>query len=87
MNYEDVFVNRQERFAIGTETGSGQHYVSIPVSNRMVDYLEYYAIDQASYDLFLRDPVAALQFVERCRKREADDLLLHEPGADRGVAS
>ena len=66
---------------------SGKPYVSIPVSNRMVDYDEYYQIDRATYDLYLANSAAALEFVKRCRNREVDELLIFKPGIDRGVAT
>ncbi|MBK5551247.1 hypothetical protein JFU49_13370 [Pseudomonas sp. TH03] len=87
MKFNDTQVNVAERFTIGIEEVSGKPYVSIPVSNRMVDYEEYYRIDSAAYELYLTDSAAALAFVERCRNRELDDLLILKPGTDRGVAT
>lgn len=72
---------------IGIEEASGKPYVSIPVSNRMVDYDEYYQIDRATYNLYLTNSTAALEFVKRCRTRELDELLIFKPGIDRGVAT
>jgi hypothetical protein len=57
------------------------------VSNRLVDYEEYYAISEKSYALFLIDSAAALAFVERCRNRLEDEHLMFAPGSDRGVAT
>ncbi|GAB5905513.1 hypothetical protein BKG77_22435 [Mycobacteroides chelonae] len=85
MKFEDVYFSKENRYSIGTETDSGRYYVSIPVSNGIVDYEEYYAIDAEQYGLFLRDQVAAIQFVEECRKHGHDDLLLQKPGTNRGT--
>jgi hypothetical protein len=68
------------------EEETGRHYVAIPVSSGIVDYEEYYAIDRPTFDRFLVDPVAALDFVVRCRARELDDRLMIAPGWNRGVA-
>lgn len=52
---------------------------------RMVDYEEYYEIDRAAFERYRTDPGAASGFLERCRNREADELLFLKPGRDRGV--
>lgn len=87
MIFNDTKINIDERFTIGIEESPGKSYVSIPVSNRMVDYDEYYQIDRASYDLYLTDLTAVLEFVKRCRNRELDELLFFKPGTDRGEPS
>ncbi|MBK5396543.1 hypothetical protein JFU47_07405 [Pseudomonas sp. TH39(2020)] len=85
--FNDTQINTDERFTIGIEEVSGKHYVSIPVSNRMVDYDEHYQTDRASYNLYLTNSTAALEFVKRCRNRELDKLLFFKPGTDRGTPS
>jgi hypothetical protein len=87
LKFDETLVNRTERFTLGVETSTGRHYVSIPVSSRLVDYEEYYAISEKSYALFLIDSAAALAFVERCRNRLEDEHLMFAPGSDRGVAT
>lgn len=87
MKFKDVFVDRVERFSLGIEQESGRFYLSIPVSNRMVDYEEYYEIDQACFDAYIATPALALEFLQCCRNRERDELLMFKPGHDRGVAS
>jgi hypothetical protein len=86
MRFHDVAVDRGERYAIGVEQGSGRYYVSIPVSNGLVDYEEHYEIDEASFLRFRDDLATARPFVERCRNRQEDGRLIVEPGADRGSA-
>jgi len=80
-----VLVCREERFSLGVEADSGRYYLSIPVANGMVDYEEYYEIDRAAFERYRVEPASAQGFVERCRNREADDLLMMKPGRDRGV--
>lgn len=82
-----MFVSRELRFSLGIEQDSGRYYLSIPVANRMVDYEEYYEIDQATFERFRTDPDAAQGFLARARAREADELLILKPGSDRGVPS
>ncbi|WP_078288592.1 hypothetical protein [Mycobacterium sp. D16R24] len=86
MRFEDVYFSMEDRYSIGMETDSGRYYVSIPVSNGLVDYEEHYVIDTEQYELFLDDNSAAISFVERCRKHEHDDLLIQKPGTNRGTS-
>lgn len=87
MKFNDTIVNTDERFTIGIEEVTGKFYASIPVSNRLVGYDEYYEISEEPYELFLKNSSAARIFVERCRARQEDELLIFQPGADRGIAT
>lgn len=85
LRLKDIVVCKKGRFSIGVEESSGKFYVSIPVSNSRVDYEEYYEIDEATFARYQADLHAALDFAERCRRRDADELLMFDPGKDRGV--
>ena len=85
MKFDDTYFSRDDRYSIGVEATSGRYYASIPVSNRIVDYEEYYELTEDQYRNFLRDRGAAIEFVEACRRREHDDLLLQRPGSNRGT--
>jgi hypothetical protein len=87
MKFEDCFVSAEHRFSIGRETDSGKYYLSIPVSNRLVDYEEYYEITESDAERFRNDIDLARKFAEKCRNRMMDDRLIVKPGADRGVAN
>ena len=87
MQFTDIAVYPEERFSVGVEADSGRFYLSIPVSNPLVDYEEYYEIDRAQFDAYRGDPASAAGFLMRCRNREADDLLMIQPGKMRGVAT
>ncbi|OCX20504.1 hypothetical protein [Pseudomonas graminis] len=86
MTFSDTYVNREERFSLGIEETSGQFYVSFPVSSGLADYEEYYAIDAHMFERFHHDLASALEFVNRCRRREMDELLMQKPGSNRGSA-
>jgi len=86
MQPNDEFFDRENRYSLGVDEESGRHYASIPVSNGVVDYEEYYELSAGQYVRFLSDPAAAIVFVDECRRRERDDLLLVQPGANRGTA-
>lgn len=87
MKFNDTIINQDERYTIGREETVGGYYISIPVSNRLVDYDEYYQIDKESYELFITNSAQALEFVKDCRNRCKDELLIFKPGSDRGVAT
>lgn len=85
MKFEDTYFSRDDRYSLGIESVSGRYYASIPVSNGIVDYEEYYELTQDQYRNFLIDDTAAIEFIQACRNREHDDLLLQRPGSNRGT--
>lgn len=85
MRFKDTYISREHRYWLGIEQDSGRHYASIPVANQMIDYVEYYWITPEEYQRFLDDQQLVLSFIEACRRREHDDLLVHKPGTDRGI--
>ncbi len=80
-----VFVDRVRRFSLDVEEESGRTFVSIPVRNQMVEYLEWYEVDRETFDRYSGDPTLAHDFVARARRRELDHLLLFPPGTERGA--
>lgn len=85
MKFETVVTSRENRYSLGVEMDSGLHYVAIPVSNQLVDYVEYYKLSGDEYERFMRDPHQAAEFVESCRDRSQDQRLFMKPGSDRGI--
>lgn len=81
----DAFFSREHHYSLGHEQDSNRAYLSIPVSNGVVDYEEYYELDEARYSAFLEHPDSALQFADECRLRQHDDLLIQKPGRNRGT--
>lgn len=84
MKFTDIYFNREKRFSLGIEESSGKFYASIPVTNGLTDYEEYYEISHAQLELFKKDLNAALAFVTKCRNRQLDELLIQKPGDVRG---
>lgn len=68
MTYHDLFINRSEQFCLGIELESGRTYMSTPMrpGRSLVEFDHYFELDAASFELFQRDPQAALAFLERC---------------------
>lgn len=85
MRWNCVHLDTERRFSLEIEEESGRTFVAIPVSNRMADYLEWYEVDAPTFQRYRIDPALAYGFVERCKRRELDHLLLFPPGSDRGV--
>lgn len=84
---KDLFISTEHRFSLGIEEASGRYYLSIPVSNAVVDYEEYYAIGVDEFERFRDDLRAALEFAQRCRMRLMDSRLIVQPGANRGTTT
>ena len=85
MRFENAFVSREHRYSLGVEVDSGRHYMAIPASNQIVDYIEYYKLSDHEYVELGKDGSLAVDFADSCRRRERDDRLFMNPGADRGV--
>ena len=84
MKFKDIKFSREYRFSIGIEEESARYYLSIPVSNQLVDYEEYYEISKQQFDQYMFDLSEAVDFAEDCRKRQKDELLIQKPGRIRG---
>lgn len=82
--YKNIFVSREHLYALGIDEGSGQYYLAIPADNGRITYDERYAIDRLAFERYTADSEAAIEFAERCRNREADDVLIYQPSKQRG---
>ncbi|MCV7101199.1 hypothetical protein [Mycobacterium palustre] len=85
MCLSDKFVSIDERYSFGIESKPGRCYVSIPVRDGIVEYEECYEITEDENTKLLHDEAAAVAFVEACRRREHDDLLVQRPGSEGGT--
>lgn len=84
MNFKDSAFSREKRFSLGQELDSGKYYVSIPVSNTKVDYQEFYEVSKELHDSYPENLQEVEAFVEECRARKKDSVLMVKPGIDRG---
>ena len=87
MRFRDIHVAKADRFSVGEDMQAGGYFLSIPVANRMVDYEEYYRISKVLVDGFPGTLEALRTIADKSRRRENDENLIVQPGADRGVAS
>lgn len=85
MKFSDHVVDKEHHLSLGFEEESEKYYLSIPVSNGIVDYEEYYWIDKATFDEFQYDLKSAAVFADKCRARKMDDRLIQKPGRNRGT--
>jgi hypothetical protein len=63
MKFDDTFFSSEDRYSVGVESISGRYYASIPVSNGIVDYEEYYDLTRDQHDEFLHNSAAAIALV------------------------
>lgn len=85
MKFTEIVVNFENRFSLGIDAQSGDYFLSIPVSNQMVDYEEYYRIDEDQFTAMQHNTNLAINFAVACRQRKHDARLFLKPGTDRGV--
>lgn len=85
MKPRDEFFSRADRYSLGIDDESGRHFASLPVSTGVVDYEEFYELTDEQFAHFLAVPTDAVTFIEECRRREHDTLLMQKPGWNRGI--
>lgn len=84
--FEDLYDSYEHRFSLGAEIMYGLKYLSFPVSTGLVDYEEYYALNDDESERFRKDPELALPLLEQCRRREQDGRLMQQlPVSNRGT--
>jgi len=84
MRFDDIFIFKSERFSVGQEQDSGKFYLSIPVSNGLVEYEEYYEITKEELERFSAALVEMRALAELCRSHNEDARLIMKPGRKRG---
>jgi hypothetical protein len=85
--YRPVYVSQSPRFSLDRDVKTGAPVLSIPVSNQMVEYEEWYSISEDEFEQFMADHELAKAFALRCGRRELDERLVLKPGRDRGYYS
>lgn len=85
MKFRDIYFSREDHFSVGMEEESGTYYVSIPVSNQLVDYEEYYRIEKDVFEKHRDNPRDLKYIADEARERLRDKDLLIEPGSGRGA--
>ncbi|NLR75676.1 hypothetical protein [Leeia aquatica] len=86
MKFVDKRIFKGERFSIGIEATTGRSYLAIPVANSLVEYEEYYEIDQALVEDCANNLEALLEIARLCRTRQFDHHLIMPAGRLRGTA-
>ena len=80
----DLYINKEHRFSLGVEEATGKFYISIPVSNSMVDYEEFYEIDERFIKNHPENLNEIKAILKKCRDQKNDENLFYKPGRDRG---
>ncbi len=84
MRFVDNFTSQIDLFSVGVDTQTGKKYLSFPVNNGLVEYEEYYYIDDGIYNRIVDGLKDAQEFAKMCKKHERDNLLIVPPGSRRG---
>ncbi|WP_328352497.1 TNT antitoxin family protein [Mycobacterium sp. NBC_00419] len=82
--FQETLASAEGRYSLGVDLKTSGHFLSIPVSNRIVEYNEHYALSAEQHERFLDDWQAAVRFADECRARRHDDLLIYQPSDNRG---
>ena len=85
MDAQYEVIRQDDRYGLGVDADSGKYFLAIPVTNGVADYNEYYEISRDVFDRYVSEPAEALKFAEECRLREHDELLILQPGWNRGI--
>ena len=86
VKFEVLKIFRQDWFAVGIETTTCTYFLSIPVSNGLTDYNEYYRISRDWAEQADSHIEELRRFAEQCRHRLHDADLMLQPGSNRGTA-
>lgn len=86
MEFVDNYVFKEKRFSIGRELTTGKCYLSIPVSNGIVDYEEYYEIEEELLSECPDNMEQLCILASLCRRQKNNDRLIIMPGTKRGIA-
>ena len=79
------YFSRAGTFTLVDDPDRGRKQMWIMVSSSFIDYNEYYDLTDRQFSDFLADPRLAKRFADECRRREHDDLLMLQPGWNRGT--
>ena len=84
MRYEfkNLKISREKRYSLDRETTTNKYYLSFPVSppnHRYVEYEEYYEISFEQLNEFLKNEDSLIEFLDQCRRRKMDNLVLFYP--------
>lgn len=85
-NFVDELILVDGRYSIGYEKITGDYYISFPLTNRLVDYEEYYRLTKNEHYVFLLNQIEARLFLERCyRHLEDHRMIFYPPAPIRGT--
>lgn len=84
MNFKDIKVYREKRFAIEKEIKTKRLFITFPVYNGLAEYTEFYEISNEELELFNQNEEKLFHFVDECKNRKHDQRLLLPPGKQRG---
>lgn len=75
--FKDTKVYSTHYFSIGIEELSNQPYISIPVSNGMIETEEYYKLDEKLYKSYEQYESDLIQLARDCFDKKNDENLIY----------
>ena len=86
MPFQDAYFSRELRYSLGVETGTRAPLPRDPGQQRLGRLRGVLRADRRPSTAPCSPiPAAAAEFAESCRRREQDELLIQQPGSNRGT--
>ncbi|WP_039914678.1 hypothetical protein [Cellvibrio mixtus] len=79
-----IHLNADRYFSFRQEEKTGKYYLSIPISNSQIDYMEYYEVPKSMVDSYPNNIQEVEDLVKRCREGLMFHISLNERAPDRG---
>lgn len=76
--------NADRYFSFRQDEITGKYYLSIPVSNSRIDYMEYYEVPNVMVDSYPDNIQEVEDLVKKCREGLMFHIALHKRAPDRG---
>lgn len=79
-----IHLNEKRYFSFRQDEITGKYYLSIPVSNSLIDYMEYYEVPKNMVDFYPSNIQEVEELVKKCREGLMFHIALNERAPNRG---
>lgn len=69
------YASPEDGYWLGTDDGSGRHYIVVELSVGADDFEGFYELTPEQHTRFLAEHAAAATFAEECSRQRHDDVL------------
>ena len=84
MSLTTLITNPDRYFGFAKDDNNHKYYLMIPVSNKMIDYVEYYEVPEEMIENYPSNINEVESFAHSCRLGHKFHLSLHGKAPDRG---